>query len=448
MGESGTTKPSEKDQKEGATALDAAAVPFSSVSKEVTTKLKPTPGGDEAPQRNEDEEQVPVVNPTEGSLASSITSASATANEWLAIKERAAHRQEATNEGPTSSAVGSLASSITSTSATANEWLAIKERAAHRREATNEGPTSSAVGSLAPTITSTSATANQWLAIKDRRETTEEGPASSAVGSISVVAGSSSRMAKTLDGSSRSTSPTSFSMEAMEEEDPTRNNGIPSEPTPPSEDDDLVESGFRTNQGLAVAAPVKEENLTVAEAFHDDADVAAAQQPPKPKISMQVRVLVVLVAVCAVVAIIVGGTMASRRDKSDASTLEKIDYNRAEFTSLFSPESIPSSPEAFALALEWFSNQDPVQLEPDNPRFVQRFVLVWLWFHTTNNGNNPWNTCNPPDLQKEEDDSCVFSKFLEFNSDGSPDYEQVNSTRWLTGTHECDDNWPGKLTFE
>lgn len=83
-------------------------------------------------------------------------------------------------------------------------------------------------------------------------------------------------------------------------------------------------------------------------------------------------------------------------------------------------------------ATQWIINDDPKELAPDDPNFLQRFMMAFLWFHTTENGTSEWFSCNPP--KPDEDSNCVFQDALALvpPSDG---------IRWLSGEDEC--TWAG-----
>lgn len=95
---------------------------------------------------------------------------------------------------------------------------------------------------------------------------------------------------------------------------------------------------------------------------------------------------------------------------------------------------------------------------------IQRFVLAWLWFHSTQNGNATWLSCNYMDSEDDSDNvdnNCTFLQFshaihIETDNDDENDDRSailcmtgVPAVRWLSSSKtstnvsisECD--WPG-----
>ena len=88
-----------------------------------------------------------------------------------------------------------------------------------------------------------------------------------------------------------------------------------------------------------------------------------------------------------------------------------------------------SSP--FSKALRWIMYHDPMELVPEAPNFIQRYVLAYVYYATS--VEKPWVSCNPP--SDDEADSCLWDKILHLdNLDGRV---QVASFRWLSGVPEC-----------
>ena len=78
-----------------------------------------------------------------------------------------------------------------------------------------------------------------------------------------------------------------------------------------------------------------------------------------------------------------------------------------------------------------------MQLPPDAPNLIQRFVLAEFYFSTTVRG--PWRSCNPPTVGSNETHECDF-QLLQWSW---PElvFDAVPSNRWLGKTHECE--WAG-----
>jgi hypothetical protein len=100
-------------------------------------------------------------------------------------------------------------------------------------------------------------------------------------------------------------------------------------------------------------------------------------------------------------------------------------------------EIAPGSAEA--LAADWIMYDDPAALEIDSPRLLQRFVLTFLYFHTTELGEGEWRSCNPP--KDDEDDRCQFLE-LDRQPNGTEAFIPIDGRiRWLSAAQECE--WSG-----
>jgi hypothetical protein len=111
------------------------------------------------------------------------------------------------------------------------------------------------------------------------------------------------------------------------------------------------------------------------------------------------------------------------------------------------PQLRAFSPKAYESAVGWIfggpEGHSSFNRHPDDPLFEQRFVLTWLWNHTTNNGQEPWLFCNSQNAASLPDDdenydTCVFRSYTGYLDV----YNEVNATLWLSNAHEC--TWPGK----
>jgi len=86
-------------------------------------------------------------------------------------------------------------------------------------------------------------------------------------------------------------------------------------------------------------------------------------------------------------------------------------------------------------AAQWIMKDDPMKLSPSAPNLLQRFMMAFLWFHTTKNGEEKWRSCNPP--EEDEDNTCVFDQFT-IAGDDTEYYEPLEGrVRWLSGEDEC-----------
>jgi hypothetical protein len=101
--------------------------------------------------------------------------------------------------------------------------------------------------------------------------------------------------------------------------------------------------------------------------------------------------------------------------------------------------NVPGSP--YDRAAEWIMYGDPLALSPEAPNLLQRYHLALLYYLTTKNGKERWNSCNPPTANENE--FCTFQS-IEFAGDQVEYTVYVNITdkiRWMAGNHECE--WIG-----
>ena len=192
---------------------------------------------------------------------------------------------------------------------------------------------------------------------------------------------------------------------------------------------------------LAVATAIEEEedNSFIPAAVQFDPDA----KPPLYK-NRRVRLygcvgllFVVLVAVAAVVITQVAGKDDGPTGPTMAPTTQRdtlgIEEQLAEvFGSRYfeDPASIQSK------ALEWLINEDQLQLQPDAENLVQRYVMAYFYYETSQEG--PWRTCNPP--VGDQPDFCYF----EYLTSANP-YRSIEMYwhRWLSKLHECE--WAGVI---
>ena len=84
--------------------------------------------------------------------------------------------------------------------------------------------------------------------------------------------------------------------------------------------------------------------------------------------------------------------------------------------------------------------QDDSSYTDEERDFVQRYLLVFLWYATTNNGEEGWLSCNPV-RPTFTDEDCEYQKAIRRLPSGEIQYKTVPWTRWLSGAEEC--NWAG-----
>jgi cobalamin biosynthesis Mg chelatase CobN len=97
------------------------------------------------------------------------------------------------------------------------------------------------------------------------------------------------------------------------------------------------------------------------------------------------------------------------------------------------------------LAAQWMLTEDP-QMEPLNfnskseEAWLQRYLLVYLYYATTDNRNVEWLSCNPPIFAGSQTTDCEFANPTELPG-GRLVYDRVPSNQWLSAADEC--NWAG-----
>ena len=76
----------------------------------------------------------------------------------------------------------------------------------------------------------------------------------------------------------------------------------------------------------------------------------------------------------------------------------------------------------------------------DELDYIQRYLLTFLWYATTNNGKVVWESCNPVFPEFTEVD-CQYKKAIRKLPDASIQFQPIPWKRWLSGADECD--WAG-----
>ena len=190
-------------------------------------------------------------------------------------------------------------------------------------------------------------------------------------------------------------------------------------------------------EGLAVATPVRdeEEDAHIQPAIEYDPD---AKQPLSTYRRRRFR-LYAFLAFFALVAAAVGAVIGvvvkdnSKSESSSTSYRETLGI-KERIQRLVGIEELDDPESPYAKALEWITHDDPFEVVPDSPNFIQRYICVYFYFATTIEG--PWRSCNPPG--EGDPDFCAFSKLANVDP---PAYREFSWTRWLTGRHEC--AWAG-----
>eukprot|EP00977_Amphora_coffeiformis_P003610 scaffold703_cov168-Amphora_coffeaeformis.AAC.13 len=92
--------------------------------------------------------------------------------------------------------------------------------------------------------------------------------------------------------------------------------------------------------------------------------------------------------------------------------------------------------DSYSSTLAWFGVET---LDVGNPN-LQRFVLGWLWYQTTNNGADPWISCNPPNAGDSM--QCEFLDDITSLDDANFCFaSKASVNRWLSSANEC--SWGG-----
>jgi hypothetical protein len=97
------------------------------------------------------------------------------------------------------------------------------------------------------------------------------------------------------------------------------------------------------------------------------------------------------------------------------------------------------------LAAEWMLTQDPSGTSLNfnvmsQAAWQQRYLLVYLYYRTTDNRQSEWLSCNPPVFVGSQTTDCQFANPTELPG-GRLVFDRVPSGRWLSAAHECD--WGG-----
>jgi len=120
------------------------------------------------------------------------------------------------------------------------------------------------------------------------------------------------------------------------------------------------------------------------------------------------------------------------------------------------------------MAAQWALYEDPYSqailqdLLPNaraslDVQFLQRYVLAFLWFHSTNMGKDAWRSCNPPTFQKimgndsmvtpssveddREGDTCTFLQWNKLENDDFCFGAVEGANRWMSSVDTC--KWQG-----
>jgi hypothetical protein len=103
------------------------------------------------------------------------------------------------------------------------------------------------------------------------------------------------------------------------------------------------------------------------------------------------------------------------------------------------------------VAAKWILFEDPRNQEPTATtrlqenlppkELLQRFLLVYFYYLTSQNGERPWRSCNPPPTTKPLETGCLFDFPIRNNEDETFEFASREGIRWLSSEEEC--NWAG-----
>eukprot|EP00934_Nitzschia_sp_Nitz4_P006436 Nitzschia sp. Nitz4//scaffold311_size21207//8656//11803//NITZ4_008621-RA/size21207-processed-gene-0.54-mRNA-1//1//CDS//3329547383//6426//frame0 len=228
--------------------------------------------------------------------------------------------------------------------------------------------------------------------------------------------------------------------------------------TPPS----VVDPSRRVFADRGIASPPDVEygndsnpdDLAIAIMIDDDEDdidkkdvVYAVEYDPDSKPPMyRNRRFRLYGVVCTILVVVVAVVLAVSLSGDDPAvvtpTSPPTTSREFEFRSFFASEvgdSVFDEGTPHYMASEWILNEDPRHLELSDEALLQRFLLAFLYFHSTEMETSEWRSCGRP--SSADTDSCTFME-LTRNSDDSitytPRYDRV---RWLSGEDEC--SWNG-----
>jgi len=171
-----------------------------------------------------------------------------------------------------------------------------------------------------------------------------------------------------------------------------------------------------SNDGLAVAVAVHEEDVFIPSAVEYDPD--AIKLPVYRNQRFRVYgllgcILLIIVIACSigVLAILEQQQLDDQGIPTDAPTCARctMDYMEQLELEVGSQKlNDPTSPEY--LAKEWIIHDDAAQVEPTDLNFIQRFLVAAFYFDTHQVGN--WRSCNQQsfDPSDNETETCEFLK--------------------------------------
>jgi len=206
---------------------------------------------------------------------------------------------------------------------------------------------------------------------------------------------------------------------------------------------------------VAVAKAVSDDDLHKEDDFEPRPSVHAVEYDPDTKPypfdrrhrRAHVYVFLAIVVVTFGTIGVVFGVSTCKKDDED-STLASSSTTAAPSTfrqslgirnavrNVVGEDALQEPDSPYSKALEWITSLDPMQVTPEAPNFIQRYIASYLYFATTVDG--PWRSCNPPDELWGDEVLCVWSKLGDIDTLG---FSNFPSHAWLSNSSEC--TWAG-----
>jgi hypothetical protein len=196
------------------------------------------------------------------------------------------------------------------------------------------------------------------------------------------------------------------------------------------------------DEGLAVAVAVQddEEDAFIPAAIEYDPDA-------KPPIYKNRRFRLYSVLSCIVVTVVaIGVSVGVTRNKpNNAPTAAPTSFRETigiqeQLIAVVGEERLNTIDSPHQKAANWIMNEDPMQLPPESPNLIQRYLLAVFYFASTELG--PWLSCNPP--AEGENSTCTYQELVQVEPGLA--YGTKEWIRWLSNEHEC--VWAGVFCDE
>jgi len=225
------------------------------------------------------------------------------------------------------------------------------------------------------------------------------------------------------------------------ETDSTDEGGVSGGFCPTQEADDM-EYGYMEGNELAIATAIEEDE--------DDSFIPAAVQydpDAKPPLYKNRRCrLYGLAGFCFVLLAAVAAVVITQVADNSSSTVYRPATTPAreaaleledQLAKVFGRHYFQDPSSIHSKALDWLIDEDKFKIQPDAENLIQRFVLVFFYLETSQNG--PWRSCNP--ATGNQKDFCYFQVLTGIDDNGSYLFNDLYSHRWLSSLHEC--HWAG-----